>query len=211
MVITLVGLSGSGKSYLARRLAKEKGFTYIGCDDLIAKKLTSGLVADKLDSVSDVAQWMGEPYAEGFQQREAQYLELEAEVIKEVIQQLGSDGWGLDNDIVVDTTGSVIYLKDELLTELKKRSRIIYLSIPKNEYQMMFEQYFADPKPVIWGNSYVPLESEEPVNTLKRCYPKLIEWRASRYLEFAEMTMIMDRENRDRMSVTRLLQLAGAR
>ena len=211
MVITLVGLSGSGKSYLAQRLAKEKGFTYIGCDDLIAQKLASGLTTGKLDSVNDVAQWMGEPYQENYKQREAQYLELEAEVVKEVIEQLGSDGWGLENDIVVDTTGSVIYLDDKLLSEIKKRSRIIYLSIPKNEYQMMFEQYFADPKPVIWGSSYTPLESEDPEETLKRCYPKLIEWRASKYLEFAEMTMVMDRDNRDRMSVTRLLQLAGAR
>lgn len=211
MVITLVGLSGSGKSYLAKRLADEKGFTYIGCDDRIAKKLSAHLETHDLDSLTNVANWMGEPFSETYRERETQYLEFETQVLSEIVEELGSDGWGLNNDIVVDTTGSAIYVEQSLLRAIKKRSRIIYLSIPKNEYQMMFDQYFADPKPVVWGESYLPQQGESSEETLQRCYPELIAWRDSKYANYAEMTLVMDRANRDKMSTTRLLQLAGAR
>lgn len=213
MVITLVGLSGCGKSHLAKRLAADKGFRYIGCDDRIEARLASQSsdAKSRFAGISSVADWLGQPWTDTYRSREAQYLSLEAEVMCEIIASLGEDGWGLDEDVVIDTTGSVIYLDPQIQLDLKKRSRIIYFSVPKNEYQMMFDQYFLQPKPVIWGESFTANESESTDETLRRCYPQLIEFRAQRYQQLAEVTVVMDRTNRDRLSTTRFLQLAGAR
>lgn len=212
MILSLIGLSGCGKSYFAKRLASEKGFRYIGCDDRVEEKLRARLTDSEFgQGIGAVASWLGQPSTPGYAEREALYLACEAETMNEIIEEFGPDGWGHSEDIVIDTTGSVIYLPESTLRGLKACSRIVYLAIPKSEFEMMFRQYFADPKPVLWGECFTPHAGESPEETLRRCYPELINWRAERYQRLAEMTMIMDRANRDRLSVTRFLQLAGAR
>jgi len=59
MRLSLVGMSGSGKSFWSGKLARS-GFTRIGCDDLIAARLVSELGGTH-DSVSRVGRWMGLP------------------------------------------------------------------------------------------------------------------------------------------------------
>ena len=158
-----------------------------------------------------MANWLGQPSDPDYKEKEQIYLELEREVVSEAMELLGPDGWNLKQNIVVDTTGSVIYLGDKIMEGLKQRSRMVYLAIPDAELEFMIEQYFSDPKPVIWGDAFQPKESETTEESLKRCYPELIHWRAERYRSYADMMLIMDRDHRDRMSVTRFLQLAGAR
>lgn len=211
MVITFIGLSGCGKSYLSERIAEERGFKHICCDDMIEQKLGSTLSQGDYSSIEGVAKWMGQPFDEPFPERQQAYLDAEEEVMTEVLKDLGSDGWGLDHDFVVDTTGSVIYMNDEILSGLKERSRIIYLGIPESELDFMFKQYLAEPKPVIWGDSFNMQDSESNEEALRRCYPELIHDRTERYYRYADVTLIMDRTNRDKFSTKRILQLAGAR
>jgi hypothetical protein len=75
----------------------------------------------------------------------------------------------------------------------------------------MFQQYIEQPKPVVWHDSFRKNPDESNEEALKRCYPELIEDRTERYYKYADVTLIMDRENRDRFSTKRILQLAGAR
>lgn len=211
MVITLIGLSGCGKSHLAVRLQEEKGFVRFCCDDLIEERLAAELKEQNYQSIAGVAAWMGQPYEPHFNERQQRYLECEAAVMDEIIEYLGPDGWGLQQDVVIDTSGSVIYTGDRIMAALKKRSRLIYLGVPESEFDFMFQQYLSDPKPVIWGDLYRPREDETDEQALARCFPELIRHRSKLYHQYADVTLIMDRENRDRFSVARLLNLAGAK
>jgi shikimate kinase len=211
MVITFIGLSGSGKSYLAHRLVEEKGFTRKNCDSLIEERLASELSADGLSGLEGVAEWMGQPTSPTFKARQDLYLHHEREIMQEIIEDLGDDGWGLDDNYVIDTTGSVIYTGEDILFNLKKRSRLVYLSVPESELEFMFQQYLDQPKPVIWGNSFEQKVGESDREALERCYPKLIRSRQKLYQQYADVTFVIDRDNRDRFSVHRLLNLAGAR
>lgn len=211
MVITFIGLSGCGKSYLSERLAEERGFKNICCDDLIETKLSEYLKAGGYENIEGVAKWMGLPYEASFKNNQKLYLQKEKEVMHEVLTMLGDDGWGLKQDYVIDTTGSVIYLDEEILKGLKQRSRIIYLGIPDSELEFMFEQYLKEPKPVIWNDVFKPMPGESDTEALRRCYPLLIRERTERYYKYADVTLIIDRNNRDKFSTKKILQLAGAR
>jgi len=211
MVITFIGLSGCGKSYLSERLCEERGFKNICCDDIIEKKLKTHLEQGGHKNIQGVAKWMGHPYEENFEEHQKLYLDKENEVMQEVLQTLGDDGWGLNQDFVVDTTGSIIYLDEEVLKGLKQRSRIIYLGIPDSELEFMFNQYLKEPKPVIWNDVYSPQENENKEQALKRCYPDLIRQRTEMYYKYADVTLIIDRKNRDKFSTKKILQLAGAK
>jgi len=211
MVITFIGLSGCGKSYLSERIALEKNFHRIDCDTLIEERLKPHLEAGGFSSIEGVAKWMGQPYETHFKQRQQAYLDEEKAVMQETLKTLGPDGWGLDKDFVIDTTGSVIYMDEEILSGLKQRSRIIYLGVPDTQLEFMFQQYLDEPKPVIWGDSYSLSEDETQQEALKRCYPELIKKRTELYYKYADVTLIIDRENRDKFSTKRILQLAGAK
>ncbi len=211
MVITFIGLSGCGKSYLSERLAEERGFKNVCCDDLIEAKLEQFLKDGGYQNIEGVAKWMGFPYEPSFDNNQKLYLQKEEEVMHEVLEMLGSDGWGLQQDYVIDTTGSVIYLSEEILKGIKQRSRIIYLGIPDSELEFMFQQYLKEPKPVIWNDVFKPLPGESNEEALKRCYPLLIKQRTETYYKYADVTMVIDRENRDKFSTKKILQLAGAR
>src|SRR5690606_2604149 len=89
MVITLIGLSGCGKSHLARRLEAERGFTLYSCDDIIEERLAEQLKPLGLAGLDGVAEWMGYPDSEGFPERQGLYLKHEREVMEEIIAQLG--------------------------------------------------------------------------------------------------------------------------
>ncbi|MCB0322847.1 MAG: AAA family ATPase [Bdellovibrionales bacterium] len=211
MVITLIGLSGCGKSHLARRIAEERGFTLYSCDDIIEERLRPQLSAEGYAGLDGMAKWMGYPDAPVFAERQELYLSHERDVMHELIALLGADGWGLEEDIVIDTTGSVIYTGTQVLDAIKKRSRVIYLGVPESEYEFMFQQYFDDPKPVIWHDVFSKRPGESTVDALRRCYPELIRTRTRLYYEYADVTLVMNREHRDRFSAARLLNLAGAR
>lgn len=211
MVITLIGLSGCGKSHLAARMAEEKGFKLFDCDAIIEERLTEELSKLGLSGLSGVAEWMGEPDSETFAERQQRYLDLEVEVMNEILAQLGDDGWGLKEDIVIDTTGSVIYTGHDILSGLKQRSRIIYLGVPESELDFMFQQYLEDPKPVVWGDSFSKSEGQSTEEALRDSYPRLLKARTERYYAYADVTLVMNREHRDKFSTGRLLNLAGAR
>ncbi len=53
----------------------------------------------------------------------------------------------------------------------------------------MLNQYFADPKPVIWGSSFQKRADESSVQAVKRCYPELLDHRIEQYKQIAHTTM----------------------
>lgn len=185
MFISLIGMSGSGKSAWGKILERERGFKRYCCDDLIEEKLAPELTKLGYSGINDVSRWMGQPYDERYPETSRKYLDYEAESLREVLEEIKKMN-KVDN-VVVDTTGSVIYLPQELLEKLKKLTKIVYLKTPEHLMEEMIAKYVADPKPVIWGNLYQPKEGEAKEETLKRCYPDLLKYRAGLYEKLADL------------------------
>ena len=175
---SLIGMSGAGKSHWSKKM-ESLGFQIYSCDDLIAERLGQKL-EEKGKSTINLAKWMGQPFSEGYPEAEAFYLELEGAVISQICDELENSSQK-DKQVVVDTTGSLIYLENKLLNRLRNLTLTVQLKLPEEKHEKLFETYLLDPKPVIWGEVYLPREGESPQNTLGRCYRELISFRNERY------------------------------
>ncbi len=177
LVIALVGMSGMGKTYRAGQLAT-LGFQHRNCDDAIEKRLTS------LPSVGihGVAEWMGQPYTERHRARSAEYLALEEGVVRSFLDTH-------DGNTVIDTTGSVVYIPDATQRLLREHALVVYLEANQEVRDQLFHVYMTDPKPVVWGASFNKKTGESDHDALVRCYPQLLEFRASRYAALADVTL----------------------
>lgn len=178
LVISLIGMSGSGKTYWSKKL-EEQGFERFGCDDIIEAEL---------DMVTkDVARWMGQPFDPQYSKTCQRYLDLEREAVNQVLARIEKSG-GRGN-IVIDTTGSVIYLEEAILGKLANMTRVVYLDTPEAIREEKYQQYLADPRPVIWSDSFFQAEGETNMAALARCYPDLLAYRSVRYAEIADVTL----------------------
>lgn len=184
MIISLIGMSGAGKSHWSKKMT-EKGFVYHGCDDFIEAKLDIELKSLGYEGIAGVSKWMGQPYEERFEKTSQTYLGFETESIQTILDRI-ENGEFENQNLVIDTTGSLIYLDQELVQKLKKVSKIVYLDVPNEVIEDMKKLYFADPKPIIWGNSFSQKEDESEEEALKRSYPELLENRKKEYKKLAD-------------------------
>ena len=72
-------------------------------------------------------------------------------------------------------------MENSILQKLSKLTQIIYLDTPVTVQQEMYRLYLKDPKPVIWGKSFYKVNGESNIESLSRCYPKLLAFRSKRY------------------------------
>jgi shikimate kinase len=187
MRISLIGMAGSGKSYWSKRIA-EHGFTRFCCDELIAEKLASEL-AGSGGPLVDMGKWMGFPYQAGYEDREARYLALERETMAEVIAYLEADRENPQHNIVVDTTGSVIYTGKENLEKLRLYTTVVYLAITSEVREQLLRAYISDPHPMLWKGVFHREPQETNREALARCYPMLVNEREREYEQLAEVTI----------------------
>ncbi|MFA6306698.1 MAG: hypothetical protein WCV70_03560 [Patescibacteria group bacterium] len=179
MIISFIGMSNVGKSTWSTKLEKLKGFKKYCCDDLIESYLSPELKALGYAGINDLSRWLGQPYDRRYKKNSQKFLELEAKSLKDSFERI--DSLTSEIDVVLDTTGSVIYLFEEILKTLAGRTKIIYLEAPIGMMELMIKNYIANPKPVIWGDLYRPLAGENKAETLKRCYPELLKYRTGLY------------------------------
>lgn len=179
-------MSNSGKSHWAQKL-ESIGFKRFSCDEIIEKKLAKELKVLGFSGINDLARWMGQPYEKKYSENSQKYLELERESLEIITKHLKS-GARYQN-IVVDTTGSIIYVGGNIVEELSKLTTIIYFDTPITVRQEMCQLYFQNPKPVIWGDNFKRSYGESSLNALKRCYPDLLEYRCKKYREYAHITV----------------------
>ena len=178
-------MSGSGKSFWTKRLAKA-GHASICCDDRIEQRLRSRLEGGGYSGINGVASWMGWPDSATYAQREAEYLAEEIATLDEVLTELERDR---SRELILDTTGSVIYTGNALLLRLRRQMTIVYLAATADEQQLLIERYLNDPKPVLWRGAFQPKKSETPHETVARCYPILIAARRQSYEALAHCTL----------------------
>lgn len=183
MRITLIGMSGVGKTVWAKKLEKA-GFTRYSVDDFIEDKLHEEMKKHGFKGTHHVSKWMGQPYHERYSMRSKRYLELERKSLEEIIKLVKRS---TDKNIVIDTTGSVIYLDKHILEELSKLTKIVYLETSSDSVEQMKQKYFEDPKPVIWGDIFHLRSDETSEGALRRCYPALLSYRNEKYEEHSHL------------------------
>jgi shikimate kinase len=178
-------MSGSGKSHWTKNLAA-LGCPTACCDDQIEARLAALLQAGGYSGINGVAAWMGWPDSPTYAEREAQYLAEEIASLDEVLSTLEKDA---KRQLVLDTTGSVIYAGNHILHRLRRQMTVVYLSASADEQQLLIKRYLGDPKPVLWRGAFHPRPGETPHDTVARCYPVLIAARRQSYEALAQVTL----------------------
>lgn len=168
--LTFIGMSNIGKSFTAMRLRKSHGFDLYEVDEAIQKALN-------LKSMQESADWMGFPYEDSYPAREAEYLALESRLTEQAFDNP-------KENLILDTTGSVIYLNENTRSLLARKSVIVHIQAGPNNLARLEKLYFKSPKPLIWDGMY-----EDGCNrtaALKSAYPKLLKSRMDAYNAMAD-------------------------
>jgi hypothetical protein len=193
--LALIGMSGTGKTFWTKRLAAS-GRPSLSCDDRVEARLRSRLAGGGHTGINGVAAWMGWPDSPTYAERESEYLAGEIAALDEALTDLERDA---SHELILDTTGSVIYTGNHLLMRLRRQMTVVHLAASAKEQQLLIERYLTDPKPVLWRGAFQPRPGESPRDTVARCYPALIAARQQSYQALAHCTM----------PVSELRELAG--
>ena len=182
--LSLVVMSNAGKTRRAKSLVADPSlnFLWVCIDDLIEAKLKPYLEGKGFKGVNGVSAWMGQPYEARYAETQRLFLKFEEEAMAEI-------DYSLPKNIIVDTTGSVIYLSLSALQRLRDSTLMVYLEATEDIRKLLFERYTSNPKPVVWGGSFSRNNGETEMEALKRCYPQLLEYRAARYKLLADITI----------------------
>jgi hypothetical protein len=160
----------------------------VSCDARIEQRLSKDLEPFGLGGIGAVAAWMGWPDHPAYRERERKYLGAEITVMNEVLDEVERDA---QRELVLDTTGSVIYTGDTIRERLRRRMTVVCLAASGEEQTLLVERYLSDPKPVLWRDAYQPLPGESSRETVARCYPALIESRRKLYENYAHCVLPM--------------------
>lgn len=176
--VALIGMSNIGKSYTGARLAKAFGFDLIEVDALIWETLGQG-------GMADFAKWQGQPYSDGYAERESVSILLESDATAKAVSSATGNA-------ILDTTGSVIYTDKTVQDALLRHCYIVYISASAEMVEMLKVQYFKHPKPLIWNGYYKCKAGQSPDEAILECYPKLVESRAKAYAALADVSIGSD-------------------
>lgn len=183
--LALIGMSGAGKTFWTRQLAAA-GHPAISCDERIEAHLAPKLAEGGFTGINGVAGWMGWPDTATYAERESHYLAEEINVLNAVLTRLEKNS---ADELVLDTTGSVIYTGNNLLMRLRRHTTLVYLAASGEERKLLIDRYLSDPKPVLWRGAFQPRSGETPRETVARCYPALIAARRQSYEALAHSTI----------------------
>ncbi|MEK7623364.1 MAG: hypothetical protein AAB408_01695 [Patescibacteria group bacterium] len=127
----------------------------------------------------------------------------EIEVTNELLTTLPEN-----KNIVIDTTGSVIYTGEAVRENLQRNSLVLYIEVNEKMKEDMFKRFLEFPKPLLWGDVYHILPNETKEAALERCYPLLLEYRSEKYKEYADVTLPFEKV-RELTTAEELLSLIG--
>jgi shikimate kinase len=186
--LSLIGMSGTGKSHWAQKLAGA-GFRVISVDERIERKLAPELAAGGYKGIGGVAAWMGWPNQPAYRERERKYLECEIKSMQEALDEIRDS---TDTGIILDTTGSVVYTGEEVCRRMQSLTTVVYLEASPAEEDYLIAVYLSDPKPVLWGEQFSQRPGESTKDAIARCYPQLIVHRKKLYQRFAHRTVSLE-------------------
>lgn len=179
--ITLIGMSGLGKSYWSKILADD-GYKRFCCDDLIADGILTSCSSPE-GKIDCLGQWMGMPMEPDYKAKERAYLTAEQDILAQIADYLERSP--KEEKVVVDTTGSAPYAGDEVMQRLKASSYVLHLAISADAIEYMLNKYIQSPRPVLWGDLYQHRKGESVHSALKRSYHELLHFRESLYQRYS--------------------------
>jgi hypothetical protein len=180
-------MSGTGKSHWSSVL-EEQGFRRFCCDDLIAERLGPELTTPAGETVP-MGEWMGFPFEAKYEARQRTYIAYEIEIMQEILAYLESSAGEGDENVVVDTTGSVIFTGLNVLERLHHQTEVVYLEMPLVVQEQNRIAYLRDPAPVLWFDKFDQQPGETDEAALARCYPILLASRSAEYRRWADITL----------------------
>ncbi len=234
--ITLLAMSGAGKTTLANKLPKDRWFHYSGdyrigtkyLDEPILDNIKrqamdipflrdlllsdsiyihNNVTVNNLAPVSSFLGKIGNPEAGGlslqeFKRRQKLHHQAEIAAMKDVPEFIhkAEDIYGYKH-FLNDAGGSVCELDcPEVLEILAKRTLIIYIKIPPNLEQTIFERAQSDPKPLYYREAFLDENLAEfmqlkhyknpdsipPDEFVRWVFPRLFRSRQPRYQEIAD-------------------------
>jgi hypothetical protein len=154
-------------------------------------------------TLMDVGKWMGFPYEPYYKQRESKYLVCEIEEVQKILRYL--TGNNSQENVVVDTTGSVIYTGEEVLATLRSTTTVVLFATPAEIKEQMLKAYRAQPRPVVWRDLFYKEPGESNEEALARCYLRLLVSRERLYEKHADVRIDYHTRNREGFGVDDLL------
>jgi len=176
MKLSFVGMSNAGKSYRSEVLCRELGFFWHHVDEKIQEALG-------FRSVADISSWLGHPSSKGYQGREECYLKSEDQFTRCASTQTSG------KNFVFDTTGSVVHLSVKTLQVLRESCLVVHLDVGNDSLDRMVEQFFSNPKPVMWCGHFSMNAGESKEGALRKCYPTLLKKRLEQYRALAHVNI----------------------
>lgn len=209
--LTLIGMSGVGKSHMACRLA-QWGWHNYSCDYLIGTRYLKDAVRaggamrpDNIERLSDFVGQIGDPARGGvgleeFRRRQRLYYEAEYEVLKDI-------GEGLDTaardgrSFVNDSSGSLCEVEDEtILARVGEKTLFVYLKAAQEDHPKILERAVQYPKPLYFPPAFfdahlseyldefaiVRVEDIDPGAFLSWVFPRLFRSRLPKYQALAD-------------------------
>lgn len=201
--ITLMGMSGVGKTHWAWALEKQ-GWHHYNHDYLIGTKylrdeLGDSVKSDDLTALSDYVGQVGNgsiPVAE-FKRRQARYIEAERQSLYDMCKVIDQSA----DKFVNDSTGSICEIEDEaLFRTLADHTLFIYIKAGKEEEDTLIAQSFHEPKPLYFPpqqfdkwlaqfmkeNGYNSIEDFAANDFSRWVFPKLFYSRLPKYQRIAD-------------------------
>ncbi len=201
--ITLMGMSGAGKTHTARMLAKN-GWAHYSCDYVIGSgHLDLNVTRDNLSALSAYIGKVGNPAKGGlalaeFRRRQKIYIDAECAAIRAAGAAIAK----APGDFVHDSTGSLCEIEDQsLIAGLAEKTLFVYIRVGKDEEKDILKRAETHPKPLYfppaffheWLGDYMKKEkcaAPEDINPdafAGWVFPKLFASRVPKYERLAEM------------------------
>jgi hypothetical protein len=218
--VTLVGMSGVGKSYLSAKLAGW-GWDDYSCDYLIGAEYLKDLLgsetlmqADNIAALSEFVGQVGDIARGGmalqeFQRRQRLYYEAEVQSLVDARDAIAA----AEGDFVLDSSGSICEIEDEgVLEALGQDSLFVYLKVRQEGHGDILARAVQYPKPLYFPPSFLMerlasyqrhfdvdgVEQVDPLAFLRWVFPFLFEARLGKYQRLADaygVTIYSDRFN----------------
>ncbi len=206
--ITLMGMSGVGKSHISLQLA-EWGWTNYSCDYLIGTKYLQHLVDDNKSMTEDDISWLsdfvgrlgardqGGIALSEFKLRQKLYYNAEMDVVRDAGEAIDAAA----GNIVIDSSGSLCEIEDdEVLEGLGQQTLFVYLKVRQEGHAEILGRASSYPKPLYFPPAFLEERlaryfekfdlddnrSIDPTEFLRWIFPHLFEARLPKYQRLAE-------------------------
>ena len=189
-MLSFLGTSGVGKTR-ASSLLVDAGYEHIELDELIGASEEMSALLDGVEG-EDAAEKMGNlfgvPWEDPARYEEMQnlFLDVERRMMNGLIEQI--EAGSINEQTVIDVTGSVIYLPDVMEKLASVGVELVHLQASPEHVDSLIQTFLTDPKPVCWGDLIQEWHGQT-VEALPELYPRLLAFRTEKYQQYATVEL----------------------